>query len=232
LAKSRGALKMSAPESDGIHQVNWVQHLLPTVSPLGLYEAASRLVERDGFKHSPNLTTLGLPMYLAEHLFGNEAFSRYFHANLQLNEFLYSSFTSLYKAFHCALSEFFNMPLYFHPQLAIPGFHLFRSGPTFPYSGGGWHVDRFSTRHLVPQHSSWSATLILGFPTVPHLIDFETSDGSGQAAYSRAHRPGFITLFRSDRSHRVGAMPSNAASDRISLQAHIAILNGNAIAFW
>ncbi len=223
---------MHIPNSAGIYEIDWIQHLSPSTSPWRLYEQILRAIEGNGFSHSPNLATLGLPLYIAEHKFRSDSFLQYFCLNGQLNEFIFLSFKPLYKALNAALSQFFGVPLYYHPQLAVPGFHLFRSGPSSPYNGGGWHVDRFSATHPVVQNSCWSVTLILGSHNVEHKVDFEENTGAGKTEFSHAHRPGCLTIFRSDRSHRVSTMPADFDCCRLSLQAHIALLNGNAIAFW
>jgi hypothetical protein len=216
----------------GVFEVNWTKYFTQDELPLHLYQRARKVVIENGLKHSSNLTTLGLPLYVAEHNYGGNAFFEYFKANQNINEFLHASFKALYKALTCALSEFFGLPIYFHPQLALPGFHLFRSGPGYPYHGGGWHVDRFAAAHVVPQRSSWSATLILGSSSPQSLIEFKEADTKDEMVVAHAHKPGFVTLFRSDRAHRVGAMTDQYENDRVSLQAHIAVLSGCAVAFW
>jgi hypothetical protein len=197
-----------------------------------IFNEATKMVQVDGFRHSANLFTLGYPLYIAQSASNISAASRYFVENLKTNKYLFLRFKPLYQCLVASASAYFGVDLFFHPQLAIPGFHLFLSGPGRPYAGGGWHVDQFETAHLVPRRAAWSATLFIGSQSHRYGIDFRKETEAGIQAIPYWHKVGRITLFRSDRVHRIAPMPSDTDCARLTMQAHIAFVDGRGFLFW
>ena len=196
-----------------------------------IYESVFDVISETPTYKSGCMSTIGLPLYVAEHLHGENAYEEYFRANSEINTFLVSRFKTLYRGLATSLSEFFNMSIHFHPQLAIPGFHLFRSAPEEPFSGGGWHVDGFGIPHSVTRGTLWSITLLLGQKNSEFGIEFKSSSES-DAIERHAHRRGIATVFRSNRLHRIAPIACTAPTNRLTLQAHLSVNGRSGVLFW
>jgi hypothetical protein len=214
-----------------VHSLDVFSHLRGGGTVDFLYRSAFEVVLAHFCHKTPTLLTVGLPLYIAEHLFRANAFSEYFKQNSKVNFLLYERFQELYEALRVAIGLFFNTKIYFHPQLALPGLHLFRSTAGYPFRGGGWHMDRFAVPHKIPQRATWSITILLGEIGPCYGIEFKP-DPKKEDVVHYQHRVGCATVFRSEILHRVGQMSPTVNGERLTLQAHLTFCEGYGVLFW
>jgi hypothetical protein len=173
--------------------------------------------------HGPVMSTLGLPLYLAN------SDREYFEASAANNAVMWSCFGWLIEAMVETLESVLRVPIVFDPRLALPGFHIFKTTEITPFSGGVWHIDVFRYELIPPPRVSYSATLLLGDSETSYGIDYRTNHTDGFFQ----HQIGAVTIFNSALQHRLAPVcPSQVPKARVTLQAHIWMYPQYAIAFW
>jgi hypothetical protein len=163
------------------------------------------------------------------------------------NAVLLRAFGGLIDRVRSALGAALARPLALPPAgVPLPGFHIFGPANKLVY-GGSLHLDLQSEqiaqrlgRAIAPE-DEWSFTLPVALPSSGATLELWDRDRRGPPPNLAADRPtwvhryqlGVLVLHRGDHYHRIGPVPAQAsARRRVTLQGHVAAVDGSAFVYW
>lgn len=154
----------------------------------------------------------------------------YLSESLERNAALMELFPELYVEVLAYLSRELKEPVYLATDLAIPGFHIFKSNPAFLQSGGEWHIDY---PHITlglgsVDHSTFTVPVML--PTGGAGLDRRGIDGE---EYYLPYREGVIVWQVGLEDHRLAKLHTYIPNEyRITLQGHLIRRDGDMEVFF
>jgi len=196
--------------------------------------------------------TLGTAAYLDAR---EGRFAEYQAMTRTSNAMLRAHFGDLLERFRVAVEQHVGTEAVYHPQLALPGFHIFLFDEAFRRRGASVHFDKQY------EHIDWSSigepdtdrqlslTLSVRLPAGGggllvwniNRIEIERMAPAERIEHSRANRVatfesyevGWLAIHSGHQLHQIGAAPHLQPGDeRITLQAHALPAGGTWVIYW
>jgi hypothetical protein len=165
------------------------------------------------------------------------------------NAVLIDAFGGLIDRVRSALRAALGRPVGPPPDgVGLPGFHVFGPANRLVW-GGSLHLDLQGLqlaqrlgRSLDPG-DEWSFTLPVALPSSGATLELWDRDrrdplgppklASDRPTWVHRYQLGVLALHRGDHYHRIGPVPNEAQlRRRVTLQGHVAALDGSAFAYW
>ena len=167
--------------------------------------------------------TLGKSTYLD----GNTP--AYFECREGINPILFRHLGFMYEDLREMLATILGEPVFFNPDVALPGFHVFPSDPQFLTMHGAWHVDLPHQTLSLGESDTQAYTVAIKLPTGGGGMDMKINGKEEYVSYEE----GKMYLHDGTDVHRISCYKEYRPDEyRITLQGHLVRNNGELITFW
>lgn len=213
-----------------------------------VFELKEHWTNRGGYFEYP-FYSLGAASYMDAVEDANAYCKKAIETNLVINQ----HFSWLLEKISFFLTEKLGKPAFFHPRFALPGFHIFESSDIFEIPVASRHVDlqyklldwgdlkfdekdciSFTVYARMPSSGGglylWNYT----FGDLGHLPEPERQDKLADEDYEyRKFEQGQFVIHDGLNFHQIAAMEDVKDGDeRVSLQGHAILSDGNYFLYW
>jgi len=177
----------------------------------------------------------------------------YYKKASQTNIIINQNFDWLLEKVSLFITEKLGKPAFFHPRFALPGFHIFQADELFEIPVASRHVDlqyklldwrdikfdekdciSFTVYVRMPSAGGGLYLWDYTFSDLSHLSDIDRQNKLADEDYKyRKFEQGQLVIHDGLHFHQIAAMEEVKDSDeRISLQGHAVLSQGNYFLYW